>query len=30
MDILFLGATALMFVAIAGMIAGCDALGARK
>lgn len=30
MDIVFLSAVALMFAAIAGMVIGCDKLGARK
>ena len=30
MDILFLGAAALMLVAIVGLVLGCDRLGARK
>ena len=30
MDVLFLGAIALMFVAIVGMVVGCDKFGARK
>jgi hypothetical protein len=30
MDILFLGASALMFIAIVGMVIGCDELGVRK
>jgi hypothetical protein len=29
MDFLFLGAVALMFIAIVGMTIGCDQLGAR-
>jgi hypothetical protein len=29
MDLLFLGAVALMFIAIVGMAIGCDKLGAR-
>jgi hypothetical protein len=29
MDIVFIGASALMFVLIAGMVVGCDKLGAR-
>jgi hypothetical protein len=29
MDLLFLGAVALMFIAIVGMVIGCDKLGAR-
>ena len=29
MDLLFLGAAALMVVAIAGLAVGCDALGVR-
>jgi len=30
MDVLFLGAIALMFKALAGMVLGCDKLGTRK
>ena len=30
MDILFLGATALMWLALVGMVIGCDKLGGRK
>ena len=30
MDIVFLGAAALMFVAIVAMVLGCDKLGAAK
>lgn len=30
MDILFLGATALMCLALVGMVIGCDTLGGRK
>ncbi len=30
MDVLFLGAIALMFVAIISMVAGCDKLGVSK
>ena len=30
MDFLFLGAIALMFAAIVGMVVGCDKLGVRK
>jgi hypothetical protein len=30
MDIVFLGAAALLFVAIAAMVVGCDKLGAAK
>jgi hypothetical protein len=30
MDVLFLGAAALMFLAIVGLAAACDRLGARK
>ena len=30
MDFLFLGVIALSFVAIVGMVAGCDKLGVRK
>jgi hypothetical protein len=30
MDVLFLGAIALMFVAMVGMVAGCDKLGVRR
>ena len=30
MDVLFLGAIALMFVAIVGMVVGCDNLGVHK
>ncbi|NKI94223.1 hypothetical protein FHT26_002157 [Rhizobacter sp. SG703] len=30
MDVLFLGAVAVMFVAIVGMAIGCDLLGARQ
>ena len=30
MDILFLGATALMWLALVGMAIGCDKLGGRK
>lgn len=30
MDVLFLGATALMFVAMLGMVAACDTLGKRS
>ncbi len=30
MDILFLGAAALMLVAIVGGVLGCDKLGARQ
>ena len=30
MDVVFLGAIALMFVAIVGMVVGCDKLGAHK
>ena len=30
MDVLFLCASALMFVAIVGMVVGCDKLGAHK
>ena len=30
MDILFLGATALMWLALVGMVIGCDKLGVRK
>jgi hypothetical protein len=30
MDVLFLGAIALMFVALVGMVVGCERLGARK
>jgi len=30
MDVLFLIAVALMFVAIVGMVVGCDQLGVRK
>jgi hypothetical protein len=30
MDVLFLGAVALMFVAIVGRVVGCDKLGVRK
>jgi hypothetical protein len=30
MDVLFLGAIALMFVALVGMVVGCEKLGARK
>ena len=30
MDVVFLGAAALMFVAIVGLAVGCDKLGARK
>lgn len=29
MDFVFLGATVLMFLAIIGMVAGCDRLGNR-
>jgi hypothetical protein len=29
-DIVYLGASALMFVAILAMAAGCDALGQRR
>jgi hypothetical protein len=29
MDILFLGAIALMFLLIVGMVVGCDKLGVR-
>jgi hypothetical protein len=30
MDVLFLGASALMFVAVTGMVIGCDMLGVHK
>ena len=30
MDFLFLGAVALLFIAIVGMTIGCDKLGVRK
>ena len=30
MDVLFLGAVALMFFALIGMVLGCDRLGVRK
>jgi hypothetical protein len=30
MDVLFLAAIALMFVAIVGMVVGCDKLGVHK
>ena len=30
MDVLFLGAAALMLVAIVGLVLGCDKLGVRK
>ena len=30
MDVLFLGAVAVMFIAIVGMTIGCDLLGARQ
>ena len=30
MDLVFLGASALMWAAIVGMVLGCDGLGARK
>ena len=30
MDLLFLGAMALLFVAMVGMVIGCDLLGGRK
>jgi hypothetical protein len=30
MDVLFLGAIALIFVAIVGMVMGCDDLGVHK
>jgi hypothetical protein len=30
MDVLFLGASALMFIALIGMVIGCDMLGVRK
>jgi hypothetical protein len=30
MDVLFLGAIAVMFVALVGMVVGCEKLGARK
>jgi hypothetical protein len=30
MDVLFLGAIALMFVAVVGLVVGCDELGVRK
>lgn len=30
MDVLFLGAIALMLTAIVGMLVGCDALGVHK
>ncbi len=30
MDVLFLGAAALMFLALIGMVLGCDRLGVRK
>lgn len=30
MDLVFLGACALFFVAMLGMIVGCDKLGMRK
>lgn len=30
MDLVFLGASALMFVAIVALVVGCDRLGARK
>ena len=30
MDVLFLGAVVLLFIALVGMVAGCDRLGARK
>ena len=30
MDVLYLSAIALMFVAIIGMVAGCDNLGVHK
>ena len=30
MDVVFIGACALMLVAIFGMIIGCDKLGVRK
>ena len=30
MDVLFLGAIGLMFVAIVGMVMGCDNLGGHK
>jgi hypothetical protein len=29
MDLVFLGATSLMWAAIVGMVVGCDRLGAR-
>lgn len=30
MDLVFLVATAVMFVAVLGMVVGCDKLGVRK
>ncbi len=30
MDVLFIGAGVLMFLAIVGMVVGCDQLGVRK
>jgi hypothetical protein len=30
MDVLLLGAIALMFFAVVGMVVGCDKLGVRK
>ncbi len=30
MDVLFLGAAALMFAALVGMVLGCELLGVRK
>lgn len=30
MDVLFIGASVLMFLAIVGMVIGCDKLGVRK
>ncbi len=30
MDVMFLGAAALMFAALIGMVLGCDRLGVRK
>jgi hypothetical protein len=30
MDVLFLGAIVLLFVALVGMVVGCDRLGARS
>jgi hypothetical protein len=30
MDVVFLGGAAVMFVAMLGMVVGCDKLGVRK